>query len=213
MASSAHEGNNAMPWQRGEGGGLVSRAGRIVLVCLVALVVGGAAAVSASAASPAWTVEGKTLATGAKEAIAETTSVTESFVIKSKAWEVKCPTVKFKEAFIEGEKTRKEKSIVFEGCEAIGSSCSITKIETEPLTSKLVGAKGAYKLEFSSSSGTIMTVSLTGSGCPGSVAVSGTMACNYPEVETEKKDHILEFTLTSGTKLKTGTEEVTVAGK
>jgi hypothetical protein len=191
------------------------RARLITLLTLAALALGAVGASSASAASPAWTVEGATLGVGAKEAIAETTTVKETFVIKGASWGIECPSVKFSEAFIEGEKTRKEKSIILEGCKAIKSTCKVATIETKPLTSHLIGTAGHYKLEFEPTTpgGPVATITLSGTGCLGSFSIGGTMACNYPEVESEKKDHVLEFTLTSGTNLKHGTEEVTLAGK
>jgi hypothetical protein len=196
----------------------MSGARQFILLALAILVSTVAFTSSAQATSPAWTVEKVTLGVGMKENIAETTTVTEEFVIKGSTWGVKCPSVKFSAAFIEGEKTRKEKSIILEGCKAIGSSCKVATIETEPLTSTLSGTVGHYKLNFKPTSGTtVATITLSGAGCPGALVVTGTMACNYPSVESEAVNHVLEFTATSGTELKREfektSEAVTLAGK
>jgi hypothetical protein len=186
-----------------------------ITLCILAILALNAVVVSAaSAASPAWWVEGKPLESGVKEAIAETTTVTSAFVIKGSSLGVECPTVRFDEAYIEGEKLRKEKSIVFEGCKVTGQpSCKVATIETGPLTATLEGTKEHFKLKFKPTSGTeIATITISGSGCTGSLVIDGTMACNYPKVEAESTNHILEFTLTSGSELKHGSEEITLKG-
>ncbi len=190
--------------------------GAVLLIVLAALALGTAVPV-ASATSPAWIVAGKTLAPGATKALAETTTVTEIFTIKTSQWGVKCPSIKLFGSLIEGENIRKDNAMTLEGCEAIGApTCKVPPIKLKPLTSTLEGTAGHFKLNFKPTSGTtVMAVNLSGSGCGGfgTLTVTGTMACNYPGVETEAQNHVLEFSLTSGTALKFGEEEVTLTGQ
>jgi hypothetical protein len=183
------------------------RVKQIVLCLLVCSMLGVVGVSSASAASPAWWIEGSPLASGKTEAIAETTEVVKPFVVKSSGYSVECKSAKAKSAFIEGEKKAQAKALVFGGCSTTVPGCSIaaSTIETKPLSILLEGSKGAFKLNFKPVTGTEMeTVTFTGSGCIlGSETIDGTMACNYPEVETEKIAHLLEFTSTSGSKLET----------
>jgi hypothetical protein len=191
---------------------------RVAVLSAVAMLVLCATLTStASATTPAWIVAGSPLASGATEAIAETTTVTEVFSIKSPEWGITCTTMKLPESLIEGERTRKDKSIRMENCKLIGvPTCKIATIPLEPLTSTLEGTSGAFKLKFSPTSGTtVASLNLSSAGCGsrGIVPVSGTMSCNYPGVETEGKNHVLEFSLTSGTELKEAGEPVTLTGR
>lgn len=193
----------------------MSRIKRVALCALAAFTLSAIFASAASAASPAWLVAGSPLATGETEAIAETTEVTRPFVIATALRAIECPSVKFEEAYIEGEKTRKEKAIILEGCTVpTQPSCTVATIKTKPLTATLEGTVGNYKLNFKPTSGTeVATITFSGSGCSGSFVITGSMACDYPEVEEEKQKHILQFTASSGSKLKRGTEEVTLSGE
>lgn len=191
-------------------------------IVLALLMLGAALASSASATTPAWIVAGSPLVSGATEALAESTSVTEAFAIKGKtggvSWNVQCTTMKLHESLIEGERTRKDNPIQMGGCVLSGlPHCAVpSAIEFAPLTSTLEGTAGSFKLKFAPSSGTeVVTVNISGAECiaVGSFIVTGTMSCDYPGVETEQKNHTLEFTLTSGSELKHGTEAVKLTGK
>lgn len=180
-------------------------------VLLVMFALGGMCASAASAASPQWWVLGKALASGATEPIAESTHVTKSFVVKlASGFGVECTSVRFEEAYIEGEKTRRDKSIIVEGCKAIGMPlCTIGTIKTKPMISTVEGTSPNFKLNFKPATGTeVATVST----CIGNITIDGTMACNYPGVTSEKENHILEFTATSGSELTQNKEPATLTG-
>lgn len=105
-----------------------------------------------------------------------------------------------------------------ENCTFTGPpACSAgSTLKLESLTSTLEGTAGSFKLKFAPTSGErVMTIKITGASCAlaGSFEVKGTMSCDYPGVETEQKNHLLEFSLTSGSELKHGSEEVTLTGK
>lgn len=188
---------------------------RRIAIVLAMLLLGAVTASAASASSPAWIVEGKALAPGATEAIAESTKVTQVFSIKSGSFGVECPDMSLPESLIEGESTRKDKSFRMESCTVIGApKCVAPTIALEPLTSTLEGTEGHYKLFFKPTSGTtVAKIKFSGSECVlGTVTITGTMACEYPKVESPGKNHVLEFSLTSGTALKHGSENVTLTG-
>jgi hypothetical protein len=89
-------------------------------------------------------------------------------------------------------------------------------VPLEPMTSTLEGTAGAFKLKFAPTTGTTaITLNISGIGCPiaGSIEIKGKMSCNYPGVESETKNHVLEFSLSSGTELKFGGKNVTLTGK
>ncbi|HEY3829325.1 MAG TPA: hypothetical protein VGL57_09025 [Solirubrobacteraceae bacterium] len=178
-------------------------------------VLGAVAASAASAASPAWWVAG-TLLKGT-EAISETTTVTKAFSITANSYGVECGSVALEGASIEAEKTAKFKAIAFGGCKVLeSSSCTVpTTIKTEPLTATLEGTTGHFKLNFAPTTmgKPLVVIKFSGAKCALETAtLTGTMACNYPGVETEAIIHELEFTATSGSHLKEGSLEVKLAG-
>jgi len=191
-------------------------------IVLALLVLGAALASSASATTPAWIIAGSPLATGETAALAESTTVTETFAIKGVtagvAWKTQCTTMKLPKSTIEGERTRRDEPVRMEGCSLSGAAhCEVpSTIEFDPLTSTLEGTAGSFKLKFVPSSGTeVVTVNISGTGCAitGPFIIKGTMSCNYPGVETEAINHVLEFSLTSGSELKHAGEKVTLTGK
>jgi hypothetical protein len=191
-------------------------------LALAMLVVSAVLASSAAATTPQWIVEGSPLAAGAKEPLAESTKVTETFAIKSTvsgvSLKVACTGMTLHGARIVGEQTRIDEHFKMEGCTFTGPpNCSVpSAIELESLTSMLEGSSGSFKLKFVPTvAGPVMTINISGAGCAiaGAFVVKGTMSCNYPGVETEAKNHLLEFSLTSGTELLHGTDKVTLTGK
>jgi hypothetical protein len=174
-------------------------------MCLfVALTLGAVLASTAAATSPAWFVAGKTLKTGEKEAVADTTSVKTAFVIKGSGFGVECKTVQLEKSSLEGE-NKGAATIVDSHCTDITQEdCAVATIKTRPLSVLLEGTVKSLKLNFSPTTGKeVTTVNLSGGGCTlTEVRLEGTMACNYPGVETEAFEHELEFTAGSGTKLK-----------
>jgi hypothetical protein len=196
----------------------MNRAKRVAVLTVVAMLILAAGLTSSAAAeTPAWIVEGSPLGTGKTEAIAETTTVTETFSIKTPKGSFACTTMKLPESVIVGERTRKDNPVRMEGCKVVGvPTCKLPTLTLAPLVSTLEGTSGAFKLKFQPTSGTtVTTIDLSSPGCGsiGIVTVTGTMSCNYPGVETEQKNHVLEFSLTSGTELKEEGETVTLTGK
>jgi hypothetical protein len=196
-----------------------SRSAVIALV-LAALVASALFASTASATTPQWIVEGKALA--GEEQLAESTKVTETFAFKTvvagASLKIACTGMTLPSSVIKGERTRIDNPFRMEGCTLTGPpACSIPgSFELKPLTSTLEGTAGSFKLKFVPTSGTlVMSVNISGAGCAltGPFEVKGTMSCNYPGVETEAKNHVLEFSLTSGTELLHGTDKVTLTGK
>jgi hypothetical protein len=184
----------------------VSQVKRIVLCVLAMLALSAVVASTASAASPAWWVTGKILKTGEKEAVAETTKVTTAFAIKGSGFGVQCPSVKLEKAYIEGENTGAVNSIVTSGCtDTAQPTCKVENpINMKPLSVLLEGNTKSLKLNFTPITGKeVATINVSGSECgPTKIVLEGTMACNYPGVETEATEHELEFTAGSGSTLK-----------
>jgi hypothetical protein len=192
----------------------LSRFKRIAPCLLVALALSAAVASAASAASPAWWVAGTVLKAGEQQALAEATTVTEAFVIKTTKGTVKCPSLRLEKSLIEGEKARSDHAMILEGCQDVTQpSCTVGTIKFKPLSSVLEGETGKLKLNFKPTSGEeVTTITISGSGCEATIPITGTMACNYPGVETEAVSHKLEFTASSGSKLKAFGSEAELKG-
>jgi hypothetical protein len=194
-----------------------------ISVVLAMLALGAVFASSAAATTPQWIVAGSALGIGATEAIAPSTTVTETFSIKAApagiSLKLECKKVTLPGSVIKGERTRIDNEFKLENCTFIGpASCSgPSAVTLEPLTSTLEGTAGSFKLKFSptTTGGPVMFINITGASCAlaGPFEVKGTMSCNYPGVETEQRNHVLEFSLASGSELKHGTEKVTLTGK
>jgi hypothetical protein len=191
-------------------------------IVLAALVVSALFASSASATTPVWIIEGAHLEKNATQALAKTTNVTETFSIKLSVAgtpiKIGCTGMALPQSLIKGESTREDNSFEMTSCTFTGpASCSMpASFKLQPLTSTLEGTAGAFKLKFAPTAGTTaMKIPITGEKCAiaGKLEVTGTMSCNYPGVETEAVNHVLEFSLTSGTELKFGSSEVTLTGK
>lgn len=180
---------------------------QITLCLLAVFALSAIAASAASAASPLWWVAGSPLKAGATLALAETTTVSTPFIIEAESvgYGVKCESIQLEKSFIEGEKTAKT-VIVFKSCKDLTQkNCAVATITTNPLTATLEGTTEKFRLNFKPTSGTeVTTVHFSGSECSfPSIVIDGTMACNYPNVETEKFSHELEFTKSSGSNLET----------
>jgi hypothetical protein len=187
-------------------------------------------------ARPRWWVESKLLV--GTEALAETTTVppTEPFElnmtgkgIATEPFTIRCSSVRLENAEIEGPSTRREEHVVYENCIAVGKTeCTVATTPTKPLQAKLEGTSGNEKLRFVPQSGKeIANYIVTGTLCKvkGEYEADGEMICNYKFVEKESLEHPLEFTASSGSKVKvrvnhaaketavpfTGTDEVHLA--
>jgi hypothetical protein len=194
---------------------------RILFVSLLAVFVSSALMVSVASAAetPEWWVAGSLLK--GSEALAETTKVTEPFrlpltIEHRVAATIKCGNVRLKNAQIENTNERSEEAVVYEKCEVEGMpTCEVKEpVVTAPLKARLEGSTGAIKLRFKPKSGTeIATYHLSACGSlTGSFRASGEMICNYKGVETEKEEHPLEFTATSGSKVEVNGEPSEFSG-
>jgi hypothetical protein len=199
---------------------------RSIMLCLLGVfALSAIAAPLASAEGLEWWVEGKPLKT--TEGIAEETKVTAPFKLeatgKSGSFVIQCSKLSVEKGVIESPNKRSEKAIVFGECIAVGKpTCTVATTKSEPLVAKLEGSPGAIKLNFAPKTGTeIATYKVTGCAVEGSYSATGVMICNYEGVEAESKEHALEFTATSGSKVEiggsnahfAGTDEVHLASK
>jgi hypothetical protein len=169
----------------------------------------------ASAEAPQWWVAEKLL-TGTS-AVAEATNVTAPMKIETAGLTFECKKVKVKNGFIEAPGKVLDESEVFEECSVVGQSgCSIPTTESFPLKATLERVGEAIKLKFEAqAAGNELAVfKINGAGCTvtGTYKIDGTMVCDYPGVETESLEHPLEFTATSGSKVKVGTLSATFTG-
>ena len=188
----------------------------------MAIVAGALFASSAWTTTPIWIIEGSPLSSGAEQPLAKTTNVTETFTIKTTVAganiKVACTGMALPHSLIKGESTREDLPFEMSGCAFSGpASCSMpSSFKLQSLTSTLEGTAGAFKLKFVPKAGsTAMKIPITGASCAiaGEMEVTGSMSCNYPGVETEAVNHVLEFSLTSGTELFFGSNKVTLTGK
>ena len=168
-----------------------------------------------STARPKWWLEGELFK--GKEPIAEETNVTAPLELELRGKEVgkftiACGKVKIKEGEIEGPGARREEAEVYEECKVVGkeAECSVEPIVTRPLKAQLEGSAGATTLKFEPQSGTeLASYEVKGASCAvkGFYAASGEMICDYSGVETESAEHPLEFTETTGSKVKINGQE------
>jgi hypothetical protein len=191
------------------------------MLSLLGVLALNAIAASAASASPEWWVAGKLLLGTA--ALAENTNVTKPLRMETSTVTFECKKVKIKTGLIQSPDKRDEKAEVFEECVVISApKCSIATTETKPLRATLETVGETIKLKFEPQTGTeIATVDIRGAECSlaGEYLFSGTMVCNYPEVESESTEHPLEFTPLSGSKVKlnappalfSGTDKVLLA--
>jgi hypothetical protein len=186
-----------------------------VSVCVLATLICGSAFVASASAAPAFWVEGKLLATGSTEAIAEKTEVVRPFVVSAAGGSAECRVARASSALIEGENKAAARALIFEECSTSQENCKVVSpITTKPLTILLEGTSGALKLNFKPASGNIIeTVEFSGSGCKARrLVLEGSMACNYPGVETEATDHLLEFSAGSGSRLEVAGKPAELSG-
>jgi hypothetical protein len=168
-----------------------------------------------SAPRPKWWLEGELFK--GKEPIAEETNVVAPLELelhgkKVENFTIACGKVKIKSGEIEGPSSRREEAEVYEECKVVGkeAECTIEPIVTRPLKAQLEGSTGATTLKFEPESGTeLASYEVKGATCAvkGFYAASGEMICDYSGVETESAEHPLEFTETTGSKVKINGQE------
>ncbi len=199
----------------------MSRARSLVLCLLSLFTVGAITAASASAVAPEWWVAGKVIA--AEEKVAEQIKTAKATTIAGTAFTVECQSVKAAGGVIGPKNTNTLKAFVFEGCSIVGNtSCEIPTFETRPLAfplEDLKGEKEKIKLSFKPETGNTLAVITINSKKGQTCVVAGKdelktgesgMDCEYPEVEKERTEHVLQFNKGSGSKIMIGSQEVTL---
>jgi hypothetical protein len=186
-----------------------------MLVLLGVFALSAISAGAAAAEAPRWWVAGKLLS--GTSTVAEATNVTTPMTISTSGLTFECNKVRVKNGFIEGPGKVFDESEVFEECAVVGQpACSISTTESFPLKATLERVGEAIKLKFESqAAGNELAVfKINGASCTvkGTYKITGTMVCDYPGVETESLEHPLEFTTTSGSKVKIGALTATFTG-
>jgi hypothetical protein len=203
----------------------MSKARSLVFCLFCVFVVGAVNAASAAALTPEWWIQGKVLT--AEEKIAEQPKIVKALTMTDKLLTVECPSVKVVNGVVKPNNKNTIKALVFEGCTVVGdANCEVPTFDTNPLVFPLedpTGEKGKIKLNFRPETGNTLAVvtivSKKGVTCifaGKSELRSGEeagMVCEYPEVEKERVEHELQFTKTSGSKVKLGGEEATFLGE
>jgi hypothetical protein len=184
------------------------------LVGLSAVLVLAIALPAAAYAAPEWFVEGKKLEGTAS--LAKETKLKGAAVIKDKGFTMECKKVKVLGGIISG-KNENTGALSFEECKVTKPvSCEVKTIETKPLSFPLEEPGTVVKLRFKPKSGT--TIATFSCGLLGSVELKtategggekGGMNCEYPNIAEEAKEHLLDFSASSGSefKIKTALEK------
>lgn len=192
----------------------------IQLSLLLLLAIGAVAASPASAASPEWWVEGGEIAKA--ETVAEAVVVKKAATLKIGLTTVTCSAVKIKNGVIAPKNTNSG-TFVFENCSIVGQpNCEVPSFNSEPLVFPLERVGGTLKLNFQPASGKVLAVVVVknkGGTCAAAgtyTVTSGTkagMECNYPDVETEKKEHKLVFGPETGSEVFVGSIKAVFEGE
>jgi hypothetical protein len=192
----------------------MSKTRLIVTSLLGAYALSLAFAAAASAAEPVWWVEGAPLK-GEEKVVAKATS---ALVVETKNRKIECTSFAMEPGVL-GEGNNNSGTAVLGGCvvPAEPTKCEIaSSLKSEPLLFPLENVGGVIKLKFKPKTGeVILVVNVKNKGvetCESkgkfelkSKEKAG-MICEYPSVETEKLEHLLDFTKLSGS-------EITFAGE
>jgi hypothetical protein len=200
---------------------------KILGLALAALFAFTAVATATASAAPVWKVGGVALKAGEKVNLKENVTVKKSFVLKkANGLTITCPTLKAKNAFIEGLNKNGAESLTFSGCTVSSNetTCEVEKgeVKTVAVKSELLEAGGNIKIKFTPKEGTtfatITIKSKTGKTClqAGSPKVTGSAtgeANSKTEAEEELVAHTVKFTSTSGSELVFGEEAAELTGE
>jgi hypothetical protein len=174
---------------------------------LLLLAIGVVAAAPAAAASPEWWVNSSEISK--TETIAETVTVKKAATLTLGSATASCTALKMKSGSIAPHNTNKG-TLTFESCTIVGGShCEVPNFNSEPLVFPLERS-GSLKLNFQPASGSTLAVIVVKNN-GGTCSAAGTytmtsgptigMECNYPDVETEKKEHRLVFNSETGSEV------------
>jgi predicted metal-binding protein len=189
----------------------------LFLLSILAISVFGAVMSSSAFASPEWWVEGKVIKTAEK--LSSAVKVTEAITIETEELAIQCSEMKVVGGIIQPGNKNSAESLVFSSCGVVGNpECEVEDIKTKPLVFPLEGKTGKISLNFKPESGNVIAA-VQISSCP--LAEAGReservitsneetgkgMVCEYPDVETEKTAHQLNFSGTSGSQIALGGE-------
>lgn len=206
----------------------------VVAIASIAVIVASGAA-TATEANPEWVVraetlsESKLLKAGETEAIPETITTTQNWVLRQvsgKGIAVECPAVKAASAAIAGPKSFSSGSFVYGKCkvtapaadtgcevESTGQANGTIKTIAFGFSGTLEGTTKAPKIKLTTGAEEVVTIQLKGAGCTdvGGYAVDGTLTANV-NTSAFHKAHEWFFTASSGTKLKFGGQEAVFTG-
>jgi hypothetical protein len=195
-----------------------------LMVVVGMLVLGAFAASSASAATPSWKIEGKELKAGEKAALVENiTASTHISFGRAFGWQVECTTVKARNANLEGPNLYSAERLAFGGCAFTAplsdkEHCSIEGGEfiTNPVSGTLSTVGSATRLTITPTNKIEFTeLHIIGSQCvqSGKRVLKGTMGSEIMSPSLEQTSHLLNFSSTSGSELRLGSELLTLNGK
>jgi len=171
---------------------------RIKAICALALgvlVSGAVTAAAASAAEAGWMVEGRLLAAGERESVAEETmKVSATYKLVSGTTIIECTTLKVKGGYIEGINKNGATSLVFTGCASGSANCTLssTTIATVPVLAEATLDPPnplASVIRFKPETGTTFTTfRFEGEKCAlvGAKPISGTQAVLAPTGADER---------------------------
>lgn len=189
----------------------------LFLLSMLAISAFSACASTSAFATPEWWVEGKVIKTAEK--LSGEVKVTEAITIETEELAIQCAKMEVIGGVIRPENKNTAESLTFRNCEvAENPECEVEDIKTKPMVFPLEGKSGKISLNFKPESGNVIgTVQIT--NCPlakvgreseqvitSNEETKKGMVCEYPDVETEKTTHQLNFSGTSGSQIALGGE-------
>jgi len=196
----------------------MSKVKTLVMTFIAVLALGAVASTSASAATPGWMVSGTTLS--GSEALATTAAVDENAQLTASGVTIECTGKNLNglSPKIEAGSMGSVTSLIFTGCKALGTTCTIesTEIGTVPVLAEatLEGSLGV-KVVFSPQSGTIFaTIKYLGASCAllGLKPVTGKASVSAPTGQDEQVLQQIVANTASG-ELQVGSASATLKGK
>jgi len=197
----------------------MSRTRFILLGLMSAVALSAVMATSALAAAPEWWVEGSVIKVAEK--IAPKGNLLTPIIIKSSKVTIECTEDTVKNGFIGPGNKNSMESLVMGGCKIPTlPSCVIPTVESNPLVFPLIRLeeKGKIKLNFTPETGKLLAKITVKGECAAkgsyelTVGEKAGMQCEYPGVETEKKEHELNFSEGAGSELLLNGEKAILTG-
>lgn len=191
---------------------------------MAAAILSAVMATSALAASPEWWVEKSVIKV--TEKIAPKGKIISPITIKTGKFLVKCTEDTVKNGIAGPGNKNSMESLVVQGCKVSGAAaCVVPTIESVPLVFSLIRVEEKetkkIRLNFTpeaEGSNLLAKITITGESCAFAGVYKLTtgekagMQCEYPGVETEKKEHELNFSEGSGSELEVNGEKAILSG-